>query len=91
LEWQRQHPEWKVIPQGDRFGKNDLIRVPKLKIADLDVGPVWFAKRPNKAYDEFMSKFMDCKCAGAVGGNVLKSFEIVVDYPNKAAFFNKAN
>lgn len=88
-EWQRQHPEWKVIPQGDRFGKNDLIRVPKLKIGDLEVGPVWFAKRPNKAYDEFMSKFMDCKCAGAVGGNVLRSFEIVVDYPNKTAFFNK--
>ncbi len=86
-KWQKKHPDWKVIQAGDRFGNNDLIRVPLVVVAGKKIGPIWFAKRPNSAYDEMMSQYMDCKCAGAIGGNVLKYFDITLDYPNKAAWF----
>ena len=87
--WTKKHPEWKVIKAGDRMGNYDLIRVPLVELAGYKVGPIWFAKRPNKAYDEYMSQYMDCKCAGAIGGNVLKNFEVIVDYPAKSAWFYK--
>lgn len=86
-QWKEKHPEWKIISGGDRFGNHDLILAPVIEIAGKKVGPVWFAKRPNKSYDEMMSQYMDCKCAGAIGGNVLKYFEIMLDYPKKTAWF----
>ena len=73
------------------MGNNDMIQVPKVMIAGQIVGPVWFAKRPNSAYDDFMSKYMDCKCDGAVGGNIFKSFSMTIDYPKKAAWFYRGS
>jgi hypothetical protein len=86
--WKEKHPTWKIIVAGDRFGNQDLIQVPVVMVAGKKVGPVWFAKRADKVYDEGMSQYMDCKCAGAIGGNVLKDFEIILDYPKKEAWFN---
>ena len=87
--WKKKHPDWKTIEAGDRMGNQALIQVPKIEIAGYSIGPVWFARRSNKAYDEMMAQYMDCKCAGAIGGNVLKNFSITLDYPAKTAWFEK--
>lgn len=87
--WRKKHPDWKIVEGGDRLGNHPLIRVPAVKIASHEIGPVWFARRPNKAYDESMAEYMDCKCAGAIGGNILKNFDVTIDYPGKAAWFYK--
>ena len=36
-----------------------------------------------------MSRFMDKTIEGALGGNVLRSFRLTVDYPGAAAYFEK--
>ena len=86
--WRSRYPDWIVIEKGDRFGNNPIIRVPEVQLANKTIGPVWFAMRPNDSYDKFMAEYMDCKCAGAIGGTVFKAFNsITLDYPNKAAWF----
>ncbi len=88
-KWKKTHPDWKIIEMGDRMGNSDLIQVPILSIAGYEVGPIWFARRTDKGYDVLMSQYMDCKCDGAIGGNVLKFFDIIMDYKNQKAYFNK--
>ncbi len=89
-QWKEKHSDWKIIEGGDRFGNNPMIRVPSVEIAGFKTGPIWFAKRPNSAYDKMMAELMDCKCAGAVGGNVFRDFDMVLDYPHQKAWFRKA-
>jgi hypothetical protein len=87
-KWKAAHPDWHVIEGGDRFGNQPLIRVPVVVIAGKKVGPVWFARRSNDAYDKMMAEYMDCNCDGAIGGNAFRSFKtITIDYPGRAAWF----
>ena len=66
-----------------------MIEVPKIKIAGYTVGPVWFTRRADKNFHEFMSKFMDKQVEGAIGGNALRHFRITIDYPQAKAVFEK--
>ena len=87
--WKKKHPDWTIVEGGDRMGNHPIIRVPEIEIAGKKIGPLWFARRPDSAYDEFMAAYMDCKCAGAIGGTALKAFKsITLDYPAKSAWFD---
>ena len=88
-QWRKNHPDWLVIEKADRLGGGqDMIEVPKIEVAGFEVGPVWFAARPDKAY-VWMSGMMDKRIVGALGGSGLKYFRITVDYPAAVAVFEK--
>lgn len=88
--WHARHPEWRVIPDGDRnLPDMRLIEVPALTIAGLRVGPVWFTERPDANFHDFMSQWMDRRVEGAVGGNVFRYFRVTVDYPGSLAYFEQ--
>ncbi len=88
-KWHAKHPTWRVIPCGEMTTDADLIEVPKVSIGGYEVGPVWFAKRPNAAYDDMMTAMMDQPILAAIGGSALKDFRITMDYPHQRATFEK--
>jgi hypothetical protein len=87
--WTRRHPDWRVIPDADEYQNEAMIQVPSVKVGGYDVGPVWFTRRADKNFHEFMSRFTDKTVEGALGGNVLRAFRLTVDYPGAAAYFEK--
>lgn len=88
-KWHRDHPSWRVVRRGELTTNADLIEVPTVNIGGYDVGPVWFAKRSDRAYDGIMMMMMDQPILAAIGGNALKTFRITLDYPNQRATFER--
>lgn len=89
-KWKTQHPEWKVIEGGDALLKEDLIEVPEVTIAGHTVGPVWFARRKDENFTQYMSKWMDETIHGAIGGSCFQYFStLIIDYPKELAYFQK--
>lgn len=66
-----------------------MIEVPKISVAGYPVGSVWFTRRPDKNFHEYMSQWMDKKVEGALGGNALRQFRISIDYQRAVAVFEK--
>jgi hypothetical protein len=64
-----------------------MIEVPRVVIAGRAVGPVWFTRRADKNFHQFMSQWMDKRVDGALGGNALSFFRVTVDYPSAVAVF----
>lgn len=88
--WRHDHPEWRVIEGGDANLEMDLIEVPEVTVAGHKVGPVWFARRPDRNFTEYMSQWMDQPVEGAVGGSCFRHFEsVVVDYVARKAYFQR--
>ena len=85
--WRRRHSEWRVIASGEAGSGADMIEVPALTVAGFTVGPVWFTARPDRAFTEYMSQWMDRPVVGALGGSALHYFRVTVDYPNRRATF----
>lgn len=88
-KWRKKHPEWRVIDKAESGSGEATIEVPKIKIANYTVGPVWFTRRADKNFHEYMTKFMDERIDGAIGGNALRYFRVTVDYPLATAVFEK--
>lgn len=88
-EWKRKHPAWLVVPDADLVKRQTfaMIRVPSIRIAGHEVGPVWFAERPDQAFEDYMSQWMDRTVHGAIGGSAFQYFRIVIDYPAATAWF----
>jgi hypothetical protein len=66
-----------------------MIEVPAVAVGGLTVGPVWFAERPDKNFDSFMSGFMSAHVEGALGGSALHYLRVSVDYAAGVAVFEK--
>lgn len=81
-KWRGRHPDWRVIESAEEETGEAMIEVPLVSVAGHDVGPVWFTRRPDKSFHEFMSRFTDKRVEGALGGNALRFFRLTVDYPN---------
>ena len=89
-KWRTEHPGWKYLKNGDQSVGEDVIEVPQVKIGNHTVGPVWFARRNDSNFTEWMSKWMDRTIEGAIGGSCFKHFEsVIIDYPNEKALFLK--
>ena len=84
--WQKRHG-WRVIDKAERGGTGRMIEVPKVSIAGYDVGPVWFVAKPDRLYKTQLSRKLGAVIEGAVGGNLLRSFRITLDYPGAQATF----
>jgi hypothetical protein len=85
--WHRDHPAWRYIVKGQVGFDADMIEVPDVRIAGFAVGPVWFTRRPDKAFLEFMSSGTDKPVEGAIGGNAFHGLVMTVDYPGGRAAF----
>lgn len=90
-QWHVRHPDWKVIDKGEAVTGDTypMIEVPRVNIASITVGPVWFAQRPDAAFHDFMSQMMDKRIDGALGGSALKYLDVVLDYPQAKAWLHK--
>ncbi|MCO7226173.1 hypothetical protein [Pleionea sp. CnH1-48] len=82
-QWAKKHPDWLVIDKADILLDEPMIQVPKVTLGNITLGPVWFTRRQDKNFHEYMSKFMDRKIDGAIGGSLLQYLSFVIDYPKE--------
>lgn len=88
--WRKNHPDWVVVESADLNVNNEpMIRVPEMEIAGHTVGPVWFTRRADKNFHQFMSSMMDTKVEGALGGSLFRYFRMTIDYPAARAHFER--
>lgn len=88
--WRERHPEWRVVEDAeDNRGGAPIIEVPSVTIAGHTVGPVWFTKRPDANFHQWMSQWMDRKVEGALGGSAFRHFRVTADYPGARALFER--
>lgn len=87
--WKAAHPGWHVVDEADHFYGSAMIEVPEVVIGSETVGPVWFTKRRDTAYMDWLSRFTDKKVVGALGGNALQDLRITLDYVNARAIVQK--
>jgi len=67
-----------------------MIQVPRVTIGKHTVGPVWFTRRDDENFTQFMSQWMDKEVAGAIGGSALKHFRtILIDYQKDLLYLQK--
>lgn len=79
--WREQHPDWPVIDHGEAGTGATMIQVPSVYLGGLHTGPVWFTQRGDSNFVEHMSQWMDKPVVGALGGNALRAFRVLLDYP----------
>ncbi|HSK75211.1 MAG TPA: hypothetical protein VLQ45_02040, partial [Thermoanaerobaculia bacterium] len=88
--WRERHPAWKVVEKADAMTKGEaMIEVPAVEIGGYTVGPVWFTRRADRNFHEYMSQWMDRRIEGALGGSALQYLRVTVDYPGAVAVFEK--
>jgi len=87
--WHARHPGWRVIEHAEGWSGAAMIEVPLVTVAGFAVGPVWFTRRPNAAFHEYMSQFMDKQIDRSLGGDALRHFRVTLDYPNAIAVFEE--
>ncbi|MEO0472667.1 MAG: hypothetical protein AAF206_23830 [Bacteroidota bacterium] len=90
-QWQNAHPDWRVLAGGDGFFDQDMIEVPGIQIGGHQIGPVWFARRDDQNFTEYMSQWMDQPIVGALGGSAFRYLDILLDYRTELAYFQKKN
>jgi hypothetical protein len=88
-KWLLEHPEWPVLPEADTILNAPMMRVPAVTVGGHVVGPIWFTRRPDANFHDYMSRWMDKPVDGALGGNCLGYFRITVDYPAGLAHFER--
>lgn len=88
-EWRKDHPDWKVVTNAEESAGEPMIEVPELTIAGYTVRKVWFVQRPDNNFIDHFSNWTDKPVIGAIGGNVLKEFRVVLDYPGAKAWLEK--
>ena len=87
--WRKAHPDWPVIEHAQAGTGSRMIEVPDVRIAGLQVGPVWFTERADANY-EWMSAMTDRPIVGSIGGNAFHTLVMTIDYPHGRAAFARA-
>jgi len=85
-QWQKDHPDWKVLEKADTLASEAMIEVPKVKIGNRIIGSVWFTRRADNNFHSYMHKMMDKKPEGAIGGSLFKYLRVIIDYPNEVVY-----
>ena len=85
--WHARHPDWQVIDHADATADEAMIQVPQVRVAGYAVGPVWFVRRRDWNFHEYMSQWMDKRVDGALGGSLLRYFSVTVEYARAVTYF----
>jgi len=86
--WQKKHG-WRVVASAEKGADASMIEVPIVEVAGYKVGPVWFVSRPESYLRNNLSRKLDRRVQGVLGGNVLKYFRVTLDIPGSEARFEK--
>lgn len=87
--WRQKHPGWWVIEQADQFTNEAMIEVPEVSLGGHTIGPVWFTRRKDTNFTEYISQWMDRPIVGALGGSAFRYLRVTADYPGGLAVFEK--
>lgn len=79
--WRAAHPQWRALEAAEAGTGSAMLEVPAVAFAGVTVGPVWFTRRPDTNFHDYMSQWMDQKVDGALGGNAFANLRLTVDYP----------
>ncbi|NIZ06418.1 hypothetical protein [Pseudoalteromonas sp. HF66] len=85
----QENPDWSYIKNGDKLANEDMLEVPQIQIGTKLFGPVWFTRRKEQNFTEFLSPMMNTTVYGALGGSALKYLNIVIDYPGEKLFISQ--
>lgn len=86
--WQKKHG-WRVVKSAEKGSDASMIEVPIVELAGYKVGPVWFVSRTESYLRNNLSRKLDRRVEGILGGNVLKYFRVTLDIPGAEARFEK--
>ena len=70
-----------MVEKGEAGSGATMIQVPSVQVGGLTTGPVWFTQRADRNFLDYMSQWTDRTVVGALGGNALCSFRILLDIP----------
>ncbi|MEK6798638.1 MAG: hypothetical protein AABZ12_06725 [Planctomycetota bacterium] len=87
--WRKEHPDWRVIESAAQPAAEPIIEVPKVELGGEEIGPAWFVRTADDVYHDRISQVTDVQVNGAVGGNLLRHFRVILDYPKRLAIFEK--
>lgn len=87
-ELHKLHPDWPYVEHGQVKTNAAMLRVPTVRIGNVSTGPVWFTRRSDAAYRDFMSSMMDRPVVGSIGGNAFHGLVLTVDYGGARAWLN---
>ena len=87
--WRQKHPDWRIVERAERKTGGAIIEVPTIRIAEQEVGPVWFTLRSDDSFRKYMSSMMDAPVEGALGGSAFRYLRMTVDYPRRIAIFRR--
>ena len=65
---------------------NPCIIIPEVMIFNTKIKNVKFVRRPPNTFTNYMSKAIGTKCVGAIGGNILKNFNIIYNMKNNKIY-----
>jgi hypothetical protein len=85
--WRHAHPGWPYVASAQEVTGADMLEVPDVQVAGIQVGPVWFTRRPDFNSHTFMSSMTDAPVDGALGGNAFHDLRMTVDFPGARAAF----
>lgn len=86
-KWKISHPDWPFIAAAQEVTGADMIEVPDVQLAGIQVGPLWFTRRPDANFHTFMSSMTDARVEGALGGNAFRRLVMTIDFPGARAAF----
>lgn len=96
-KWTTEHPEWPrvlgAVGAANMFGspyeaKSILLWLPEMEANSVKIKNVAGASMPKDLFDWY-SKKTTRPATGAIGGNVLKSFRVMIDYPNSTIYLER--
>ena len=94
-KWASEHPEWpqaKGAVGSANMGLGSvevnglMMRIPRVGISTFQLSGAAVVSRPKGTFENYMSQMMSAPIVGAIGGNILKTFRVEIDYANGAAY-----
>lgn len=97
-QWSGKHADWQrtvgaVGSANMGLGRMEagatMMRIPNVKLGEFQLPSITAVSRPPGTFEKYMSQMMTGPIIGAIGGNVLKSFRVEIDYANGVTYLEK--
>jgi predicted aspartyl protease len=97
-KWGAEHPDWPRVKGavgaanmglGSMEVNGLMLRIPRAEISTFQLSGAAAVSRPKGTFEDYMSKMMSAPIIGAIGGNILKTFRIEIDYANGVTYLEK--